>query len=127
MSDREQLPEAHPLHQLAQLVGLAGEELAAFRRRAIQAEAKLRQYESSTRSGDLFAEQRVVQLERENADLKARLTVATEQMRAILSQVRFLRQQAERPVSGSMPAVANGAASKAASGKRGAGRGRESK
>jgi hypothetical protein len=96
------------MHQLAQLVGLAGEELAAFRRRALQAEAKLRQYESSTRTGDLFAEQRVVQLELENADLKARLTVATEQMRAILAQVRFLRQQAERPVSGSVPAVANG-------------------
>jgi hypothetical protein len=102
------MPESHPLQQLAQLVGLAGEELAAFRRRAIQAEARLKQYESSTRTGDLFSEQRVVQLERENADLRARLTIATEQMRAILAQVRFLRQQAERPVSGSMPAVANG-------------------
>lgn len=105
MSDRDPLPESHPLPQLANLLRLAGDELAAFRRRALTAETKLRQYESSTRSGDLFAEQRAAQLEKENADLRARLTVATEQMKAILAQVRFLRQQAERPVSGSMPAV----------------------
>jgi hypothetical protein len=107
VSDRESLPESHPLTQLTQLVHHLGEELATFRKRALQAEATLRGYESSTRSGDLFAEQRVVHLERENADLRARLEFATEQTRAILSQVRFLRQQSERPVS--QAAVNNGA------------------
>ena len=125
MSDRESQPESHPLAQLTQLVHHLGEELASFRKRALQAEATLRGYESSTRSGDLFAEQRAVQLEKENADLRARLEFATEQTRAILSQVRFLRQQSERPVTGTQAVVNNGAeqhsAPKAASrGSRGA-------
>lgn len=109
MSDHESLPESHPLPQLAHLVRALGEELASFRKRAIQAEATLRGYESSkSRTGDLFAEQRVVELERENIDLRARLEFATEQTRAILAQVRFLRQQSERPVTGSQAAVGNG-------------------
>jgi len=111
VSDREPLPDSHPLVQLAQLVRLAGEELSNFRRRAIQAEARLREYESSARSGDLFAEQRAAQLEVENAELRARLSFATDETRAVLAKVRFLRQQAERPVTGSMPVVANGQAS----------------
>ena len=108
MSDHESLPEAHPLPQLAQLVRNLGEELAAFRKRAIQAETKLRGYESSTRTGDLFAPQRVAELEKENADLRARVEFATEQTRAILAQVRFLRQQTEHPVTGSQAVVGNG-------------------
>jgi cell shape-determining protein MreC len=108
VSDRESLPESHPLPQLAQLVRSLGDELAAFRKRALQAEATLRGYEKSTRTGDLFAPQRVEQLEKENADLRARLEFATEQTRAILAQVRFLRQQSERPVTGSQAVVGNG-------------------
>ena len=109
MSDQESLPESHPLPQLAQLVRSLGEELASFRKRAIQAEAALRGYESSkSRTGDLFAEQRVVELERENADLRTRLEFATEQTRAILAQVRFLRQQSERPLTGAQAVVGNG-------------------
>ena len=109
MSDQESLPESHPLPQLTHLVRSLGEELASFRKRAIQAEATLRGYESSrSRTGELFAEQRLVELERENADLRARLEFATEQTRAILAQVRFLRQQSERPVTGSQAVVGNG-------------------
>lgn len=109
MSDHESLPESHPLAQLAQLVRHLGEELASFRKRALQAETTLRGYESSkSRTGDLFAEQRVVELEKENADLRARLEFATDQTRAILAQVRFLRQQSERPLTGSQAAVGNG-------------------
>ena len=110
MSDQESLPESHPLPQLAHLVRHLGEELASFRKRALQAEATLRGYETAkaTRSGDLFAEQRVVELEKENADLQARLAYATDQTRAILAQVRFLRQQSERPVTGSQAVVGNG-------------------
>ena len=117
MSDRELLPENHPLTQLSQLVHHLGEELSTFRKRALQAEATLRGFETSSRSGDLFAEQRVVELERENADLRKRLDFATEQARAILAQVRFLRQQAERPVTGSQAAV-NGAEQPKARGAR---------
>jgi hypothetical protein len=108
VSDRESLPDSHPLPQLAQLVRHLGEELAMFRKRALLAEATLRGFESSSRSGDLFAEQRVVELEKENADLRARLDHATTQSKAILAQVRFLRQQSERPITGSQVAVCNG-------------------
>jgi hypothetical protein len=108
VSDRESLPDSHPLPQLAQLVRHLGEELAMFRKRALLAEATLRGFESSSRSGDLFAEQRVVELEKENADLRARLDYATTQSKAILAQVRFLRQQSERPITGSQVAVGNG-------------------
>lgn len=110
MSDRESLPESHPLPQLAQLVHHLGEELASFRKRALQAEATLRGYETAkaSRSGDLFAEQRVGELEKENADLRARLEYATGETRAILAQLRFLRQQSERPVTGAQSVVANG-------------------
>lgn len=110
MSDRESLPESHPLPQLAQLVHHLGEELASFRKRALQAEATLRGYETArtTHSGELFAEQRLVELEKENADLQARLQFATEQTRAILAQMRFLRQQSERPVTGSQVVIGNG-------------------
>ena len=100
MSDHES-PDLQALRQLEQLVGHLGEELAAFRKRAFQAEAKLRTYESSTGTGDLFAEQRAARLERENAELRSRLTVATERTKGVLEQVRFLRQQASRPVGNS--------------------------
>lgn len=108
MSDRESLPESHPLPQLAQLVRHLGEELASFRKRALQAEATLRGLESASRSGDLFPGQRVVDLEKENAELRERLEFATGQTRAILAQVRFLRQQSERPVTGVQGVVGNG-------------------
>lgn len=98
---RPELPDSHPLHQLEQLVRSLGEELAAFRRRALQAEARLREYEAlAKRPGDLFAEQRLAELERENAELKQRLAVASERARSALQQIRFLRQQALRPVNG---------------------------
>lgn len=98
MSDHAPL-EPHPVRQLEQLVRHLGEELATFRRRALQAETRLRAYESSTRTGDLFAEQRAEDLARENADLRARLDFAMTRTKGLLEQVRFLRQQAERPVT----------------------------
>jgi hypothetical protein len=91
-------PELQAFRQLEKLVKSLGEELASYRRRASQAEGRLRMYESATKSGDLFAEQRAALLERENSDLRARLTFATERARGVLEQVRFLRQQAARPV-----------------------------
>lgn len=99
MSDRE-APDLHPVQQLEQLVRNLGEELATFRRRALQAEGRLRAYESSTRTGDLFAEQRAAQLEKENVELKARLDWATSRTRGMLEQVRFLRQQSARSAGG---------------------------
>jgi hypothetical protein len=98
VSDHE-APDLTHLRQLEHLVRHLGEELAMFRRRALQAETKLRGYESSLRSGELFDEQRLVLLERENEELRARLIYATQRAKGVLDQVRFLRQQATRPVA----------------------------
>jgi len=100
VSDHEPL-DGPSLHQLEQLVRHLGEELATFRRRALQAEGTLRTYEPLAKSGDPFADQRTAKLERENIDLRAKLMFATERAKGLLDQVRFLRQQAARPVSNS--------------------------
>jgi hypothetical protein len=93
--------EMQALGQLELLVRHLGEELASFRRRALQAEGRLKSFESSTPSGDPFAIQQVVQLQRENDELRARIAFATDRTKGFLEQVRFLRQQAARPVSNS--------------------------
>jgi predicted nucleic acid-binding Zn-ribbon protein len=87
--------EVRAFRELETLVRSLGEELAAFRRRALTAEARLREIEGSTRTGDLFAEQRLAAAVKENAELKAHLAGATERTRQMLDQVRFLRQQHE--------------------------------
>ena len=97
MSDHEPR-EMQALRQLELLVRHLGEELASFRRRALQAEGKLKSFESSTPSADLFAIEQATQLQRENDELRARIAFATDRTRGFLEQVRFLRQQAARPV-----------------------------
>jgi hypothetical protein len=97
VSDREP-GDLQAVRQLEHLVRHLGEELATFRRRALQAEGRLKSLEERGESGDLFAGQRAAALEKENADLRARLTFAMQRARATLEQVRFLRQQSARPV-----------------------------
>ena len=106
--------------ELQRLVRHMTDELASFRRRAIQAEARVRELEhalaaaeeraatdsaSAARSdasgGDdgRNAERptdRVDALTRENAALRQRLDGATERTRQLLDRVRFLRQQQEQ-------------------------------
>jgi hypothetical protein len=76
-----------------ELVRRLGEELATFRRRALQAESRLRQYEEGVDPAAIDA--RVVALETENAAVRARLEAATLRTRQMLDRVRFLRQQRE--------------------------------
>jgi predicted RNase H-like nuclease (RuvC/YqgF family) len=94
VSDRAR-PEGEPVlafRELEHLVRNLGEELATFRKRAHQAEARLKAI-SATPAGDASAEERVAMLEQENARLRNRLKQATERTRAMLDRVRFLRQQ----------------------------------
>ena len=79
--------------ELELLVRNLGEELAAFRKRAQAAEARLKAIATSGGGGDARAEERVALLEKENAVLKARLESSAERTRAMLDRVRFLRQQ----------------------------------
>jgi hypothetical protein len=93
-SDNE-LPEGEAAFaDLEKLVHHLGDELASFRRRALQAEARVKALEGSpgvTRTSP----ERIDKLERENASLKLRLETARGRTRQMLERVRFLRQQHE--------------------------------
>lgn len=96
MSDHER-PEAAAFRQLEQLVRSLGEELAGFRRRAHQAEARARSLDATVSTGaDQASLERVRQLEAENAELKERLGHVTTRTRQLLSRVKFLRQQKQQ-------------------------------
>ncbi|MGK2963333.1 MAG: hypothetical protein ACSLFK_14515 [Gemmatimonadaceae bacterium] len=92
-SDNER-PEEEALAELQQLVRHLGDELAGFRRRALQAEARVKAIDASSGSGKVTPE-RLEKLEMENADLKKRLEAAKSRTRQVLDRVRFLRQQHE--------------------------------
>ena len=99
MSDSER-PEIVAFRDLEQLVRHLGDELAGFRRRALLAESRLRELESEDRAPEVAQQraldERVTELEHENAVLRARLDSATERTRQMLERVRFIRQQAQR-------------------------------
>ncbi len=80
--------------ELQQLVRHLGDELAGFRRRALQAEAKVKEFDSSSAPGSV-SPQRIQKLERDNALLTKRLNAARNRTRQMLERVRFLRQQHE--------------------------------
>jgi len=94
MSDNEP-PEAHAIAELDQLVRHLADELAAFRRRALTAESRLKDIESHDGGAvALDLSSRVTTLERENERLQTRLAEATARAKQMLERVRFLRQQA---------------------------------
>jgi hypothetical protein len=99
MSDSER-PEIVAFRDLEQLVRHLGDELAGFRRRAFLAESRLRDLESEEQAPEVTQQraldERVTELEHENAVLRARLDSATERTRQMLERVRFIRQQAQR-------------------------------
>lgn len=92
-SDKER-PEEDAFAELQLLVRNLGEELAGFRRRALQAEARVKAIDASGGASRMTPE-RMERLERENADLKKRLEAARSRTRQVLERVRFLRQQHE--------------------------------
>jgi hypothetical protein len=85
-------PETAAFAELEQLVKHLGDELASFRRRALQAEARLKGLESTGVKG-VVSPERVQYLERENAGLTTRLDAARTRTQQIIDRVRFLRQQ----------------------------------
>jgi hypothetical protein len=85
-------PERVAFSELEQLVKHLGDELASFRRRALQAEAKLKSLESTGVKG-VVSPERVQYLERENAGLTTRLEAARARTQQMIDRVRFLRQQ----------------------------------
>jgi hypothetical protein len=90
VSDNER-PEAAAFRELELLVRHLGDELANFRRRALQAETQLRAVES--RGTSLEDLHRLEAIETENVALRRRLEAAAGRAKAMLERVRFLRQQ----------------------------------
>lgn len=85
-------PETTAFAELEQLVKHLGDELASFRRRALQAEARLKSLESTGVKG-VVSPERIQYLERENAGLTTRLDAARARTQQMIDRVRFLRQQ----------------------------------
>jgi hypothetical protein len=95
MSDTAQA-DLRSTRELEILVHHLADELAAFRRRAQLAEARLKDidgHSSGAESADLAG--RCTELEAENARLRTRLETATSRAKQMLERVRFLRQQAQ--------------------------------
>ena len=95
MSEPAEAPDVRAFHELERLVRSLGEELSGFRKRAHAAEARLQAIATKGGGGDAGAEERVAQLEAENAKLRARLDEASDRNAKVLERVRFLRQQHE--------------------------------
>ncbi len=95
MASDSELPESEAAFaDFEKLVHHLGDELASFRRRALQAEARVKALESSP-GATRTSPERIEKLERENASLKMRLETARGRTRQMLERVRFLRQQHE--------------------------------
>ena len=104
MSDNDR-PELRALHELETLVHHLGEELAAFRRRALSAEAALKggdgagpATQGAARSG--VSHDRLDGLQAENESLRMRLERAEDRVRQMVDRVRFLRQQLQSQIAG---------------------------
>lgn len=91
-------PETTAFAELEQLVKHLGDELASFRRRALQAEARLKTLDSTGVKG-VVSPERVHFLERENAGLTTRLEAARTRTQQMIDRVRFLRQQHDGAVT----------------------------
>lgn len=91
--------EVTAFRELETLVRHLGDELAGFRRRALLAEARVREMDVLGAAPEAHEQRaladRVTQLEHENAALKGRLDAATARTKQMLDRVRFIRQQAQ--------------------------------
>ena len=83
------------IRELETLVHHLAEELASFRRRALVAEAKLRDTDGTGNGDSVDATQRMAELEQANEQLRAQLAAVTSRAAQMLDRARFLRQQAQ--------------------------------
>ena len=93
-SDRTERPELKAFRELETLVRSLGEELAMFRRRALEAEGKLKEGGQSVarpKAGSGASPE----LQAENDALRTRLVRAEERVKQMMDRVRFLRQQVQ--------------------------------
>lgn len=93
-------PEQRAFRELEMLVRHLGEELATFRRRALLAEAQLKDGHAPAGKGRGELGERLSELETENTALRTRLDRAEERVRQMMERVLFLRQQLQAPAPG---------------------------
>lgn len=91
MSDSER-PDLAAAEELEQLIRALGEEMAAWRRRAHEAESRLRG-EAPHEQDAAEAPSTDAELLRENRELRQRLESARARIQQLLERLRFLRQQ----------------------------------
>ena len=89
-------PDLAALNELERVLGSMAEELGAWRRRCLKAEAELKDAQAS---GGLVApaelkesRQRVIDLETENQALRQRIDSAKERLRVLAARLSFLEQ-----------------------------------
>jgi len=92
-------PDARAIHELGDLLQYVGEELAAWRRRSLKAEAELGEVRAK---GGVVAgpeliqsRQRVIGLEVENQALRGRVDAARDKLRMLANRLSFLEQDAD--------------------------------
>ena len=92
-------PDFRALDELEQLLRHVGEELAAWRRRSLKAEAELQDFKTKGTGPAgpelLQARQRAIDLEVENQVLRQRIEAARERVATIESRLTFLSQDRE--------------------------------
>lgn len=81
-------PEFEALGELEEVIRHLTDELAAWRRRALRAEAELGGEHDAVTSRE-----RIVELERENRALEKRVESARKRVSDLLSRLRFLEEQ----------------------------------
>ena len=97
MSDSER-PEMVAFLELSHLIGQLGEEMATWRRRAQSAEARVKELETASHASK--GSRHAAALEKENAELRARLDAARDRVKHLLDRTQFLRQQGEKAAGG---------------------------
>jgi len=89
VSDSER-PDLVAFNELQHLIGALADEMAGWRRRAQESEARIKAVPATSGRANAAA------LERENRELKERLEAARLRTKQLLEKLRFLRQQQEK-------------------------------
>lgn len=96
MTSPYERPDRAALAELAPLVQALGAELAAWRRRALRAEAELQEAQQAVAGAAAGPPpEQVAALEQEAAELQRRLVRARELVDALRSRLRFIEERAE--------------------------------
>lgn len=94
MAQSYERPDASPLYELGDLLQHIGEELAAWRRRSLKAEAELA--EARSKGGVLAgpeliqSRQRTLELEMESQALNQRMAAARDRLQLLATRLSFL-------------------------------------